>query len=85
MIHIASVSRRVANTDYAAYASSKAALYHLVEVVALEWAPMDVTVNAIGPATVAQPMSKSRIRVGINLRRHPPCPVRRAQRSLSSS
>ena len=56
MVHIASVSSQVVNPDYAAYASSKAALTHLVRVLALEWAPLGVTVNAIGPAVIMTPL-----------------------------
>ena len=56
MIHLASVSSQVVNPDYAAYASGKAALSHLIRVLALEWAPLGVTVNAIGPAVIATPL-----------------------------
>ncbi len=56
MVHIASVSSQVVNPDYAAYASSKAALSHLTRVLALEWAPLGVTVNAIGPAVIVTPL-----------------------------
>ncbi len=56
MVHIASVSSQVVNPDYAAYASSKAALSHLIRVLALEWAPLGVTVNAIGPAMIVTPL-----------------------------
>ena len=50
IVHFASVSSLVANTQYAAYSSSKAALAQLVRVLAREWAPRGITVNAIGPA-----------------------------------
>lgn len=50
IVHIASVSSFVANAEYAAYASSKAALTQLVRVLAREWAPRNILVNAIGPA-----------------------------------
>jgi NAD(P)-dependent dehydrogenase (short-subunit alcohol dehydrogenase family) len=50
IVHLSSVSSQVSNERYAAYASSKAALSHLVRVLAREWAPAGVTVNAIGPA-----------------------------------
>lgn len=54
---IASVSSAVANPNYAAYATSKAALAQLVRVLAVEWAQHQVTVNAIGPAVIPTPMS----------------------------
>ena len=50
IVHFASVSSLVANVNYAAYATSKAALSQLVRVLAREWAPIGITVNAIGPA-----------------------------------
>lgn len=58
IVHLASVSSQVANAQYAAYASSKAALSQLVRVLAREWAPRKITVNAIGPAMTATPMSE---------------------------
>lgn len=50
IIHIASVSSYVANAEYAAYASSKAALAQMVKVLGREWAARNILVNAIGPA-----------------------------------
>ena len=50
IVHFASVSSQVANRNYAAYATSKAALSQMVRVLAREWAPEGITVNAIGPA-----------------------------------
>jgi NAD(P)-dependent dehydrogenase (short-subunit alcohol dehydrogenase family) len=59
IVHFASVSSLVANVDYAAYATSKAALVQLVRVLAREWAPRAVTVNAIGPAMTETGMTKT--------------------------
>ena len=58
IVHIASVSSFVANAEYAAYASSKAALAQLVRVLAREWAPKNITVNAIGPALIKTPLTE---------------------------
>jgi NAD(P)-dependent dehydrogenase (short-subunit alcohol dehydrogenase family) len=52
------VSSLVANLDYAAYATSKAALSQLVRVLAREWAPRGITVNAIGPAMTETGMTQ---------------------------
>jgi NAD(P)-dependent dehydrogenase (short-subunit alcohol dehydrogenase family) len=59
IIHFASVSSSVANVNYAAYATSKAALSQLVRVLAREWAPNGITVNAIGPAMTETGMTGS--------------------------
>lgn len=58
IVHLASVSSQVANSQYAAYASSKAALSQLVRVLAREWAPQNITVNAIGPAMTETPLTE---------------------------
>jgi NAD(P)-dependent dehydrogenase (short-subunit alcohol dehydrogenase family) len=58
IVTLASVSSAVANPRYAAYAASKAAVAHLTRVLAVEWAPLGVTVNAIGPAVIPTPLSQ---------------------------
>ena len=57
VVTIASVSSQVANPNYAAYATSKAALMQLTRVLAVEWAEHQVAVNAIGPAVIPTPLS----------------------------
>ena len=49
VINISSIMGRVALPSQAAYASSKGAVEQLTKVLALEWAPHNVQVNAIGP------------------------------------
>ncbi|MEO0821328.1 MAG: SDR family oxidoreductase [Pseudomonadota bacterium] len=56
-VHLASVSSFVANPGYAAYASSKAGLSHLVRVLAREWARDGITVNALAPSMLEQGMA----------------------------
>jgi NAD(P)-dependent dehydrogenase (short-subunit alcohol dehydrogenase family) len=58
IVHLASVSSLVANLEYAAYASSKAGLAQLVRVLAREWAPNNILVNAIGPALTETPLTR---------------------------
>ncbi len=58
IIHLASVSSKVANSKYAAYSSSKAALSQLVQVLGREWAENKILINAIGPAMAENDMSK---------------------------
>ncbi|NYZ17127.1 SDR family oxidoreductase [Azospirillum sp. RWY-5-1] len=58
VITLASVSSAVANPAYAAYAASKAGVAHLTRVLAQEWAPRGVRVNAIGPAMTETAMTR---------------------------
>ncbi|MDH3447857.1 MAG: SDR family oxidoreductase [Gammaproteobacteria bacterium] len=58
IVHIASVSSFVANPEYAAYASSKAGLAQMVRVLAREWAPQNILVNALGPALTETPLTR---------------------------
>lgn len=58
IVTLASVSSAVANPRYAAYASSKAGVAHLTRVLAVEWAPFGITVNAIGPAAIPTPLAE---------------------------
>lgn len=58
IVTIASASSRVANPGYAAYAAAKAGVSQLTRVLALEWAPFGVTVNAIGPAMTPTPLTR---------------------------
>ena len=57
IIHLASVSSRVANPKYAAYSTSKAGLSQLIKILALEWAEYGITVNGIGPAMTPTPLT----------------------------
>lgn len=59
IVHFASVSSLVANKNYAAYSTSKAALSQLVKVLAREWAGDGITVNTIGPAMTETGMTGS--------------------------
>ncbi len=61
IVHVASVSSLVANRNYAAYASSKAALAQLVRVLAREWAERGIRVNALGPAMTDTPLTQQHL------------------------
>lgn len=58
ILHLASVSSFVSNRNYAAYTASKAGLSQLIRVLAREWAPHNVLVNAIGPSMAATDMTR---------------------------
>ncbi|MGH9035877.1 MAG: SDR family NAD(P)-dependent oxidoreductase [Acidimicrobiia bacterium] len=53
VINIGSNFGIVAAPDYAVYCASKAAIHQFTRVLALEWAPFNVQVNAIAPGYVA--------------------------------
>jgi NAD(P)-dependent dehydrogenase (short-subunit alcohol dehydrogenase family) len=57
IVNLSSVSSLVVNPGYSAYATSKAAVSQLTRVLALEWAPYKLRVNAIGPAMTLTPMT----------------------------
>ena len=59
IINISSNYATMATVEGAAYNSSKAALNMLTKVLALEWAPYNVGVNAIGPGWFETEMSKA--------------------------
>lgn len=52
IINISSTASEVARPGVAHYCSSKAALKMLTQVLALEWAPYGIRVNALGPGLV---------------------------------
>jgi NAD(P)-dependent dehydrogenase (short-subunit alcohol dehydrogenase family) len=62
IVHLSSVSATVANVNYVSYATSKAALDQMVRVLAREWAPLNIRVNAIGPALIETPLTADYLR-----------------------
>lgn len=58
MINMSSILGLVAMPNQAAYASSKGAVIQLTKVLALEWAPFNVQVNAIAPAHFDTPLTR---------------------------
>ena len=67
ILHIAFVSSFVANQNYAAYASSKAAISHLIRVLAREWAPRNIRVNALHPGVIDTEMGQKTIDTGARM------------------
>ena len=60
IINIASVRGLVAESYYAAYDSSKAAMKMLTKALALEWAKYNINVNGIGPGWFITELTQSR-------------------------
>ena len=58
IVNLSSVSSKLVNFGYSAYATSKAAISQLTRVLALEWAPHNLRVNSIGPAMTRTPMTE---------------------------
>jgi 2-deoxy-D-gluconate 3-dehydrogenase len=58
IINIASQIGEVGFYKRAAYAASKGGLVHLSKVLALEWAPLGIRVNCVGPTFVDTPLAR---------------------------
>ncbi|WP_411375025.1 SDR family NAD(P)-dependent oxidoreductase [Arthrobacter sp. MPF02] len=59
VVNIASQAGIVAIEERAAYGTSKAGLIHLTKVLALEWAPKGIRVNAVAPTFVRTELTAS--------------------------
>lgn len=59
IVNIASQGGVVGYYKRAAYCSSKAGVVNLTRVLALEWAPYHINVNAIGPTFILTPLTQS--------------------------
>lgn len=57
VINLGSVSSRVGNPEYAAYAASKGGVAQLTRALGAEWCRHGVLVNAIGPAFTDTPLT----------------------------
>ena len=61
MVFVSSVSGLLAHADHAPYAASKGGLNQLVRVMAREWAPHGVTVNAVAPGYIETDLTKEHL------------------------
>ena len=57
IINIASQNGVIGYYNRAAYCSSKAGVVNLTRVLAIEWAPFQINVNAIGPTFIRTPLT----------------------------
>lgn len=67
LINIASIFGLVGGPRRAAYSSSKAALVNLTRVLAYEWQPYGIRVNAVAPTFVRTPMTSKLIEEGLDV------------------
>lgn len=58
VINISAQSGVVGTPDHAAYCASKGGLNALTRVLAIEWGPRGVTVNAVAPTVILTPMGE---------------------------
>ena len=56
IVNIASVSGMIGNSGRVAYGASKAGVLQATRVMAIEWAPLGLRVNAIAPGPVETPL-----------------------------
>ncbi len=59
IVNIASQNGVVGYYKRAAYCSSKAGVVNLTRVLAVEWAPYQITVNAVGPTFILTPLTQA--------------------------
>jgi gluconate 5-dehydrogenase len=57
LVFLSSVSGLLAHKLHAPYAATKGAINQMMRVMAAEWAPYNVTVNAIGPGYIETPLT----------------------------
>jgi len=58
IVNLASQASVIALERHVAYCASKAALVSMTQVLALEWAPLGITVNAVSPTVVETELGK---------------------------
>lgn len=71
IVQLASIAAFEGMPYGAGYAASKAALLSLTRTMALEWAPMNLRVNAVAPGTVSVPRSSAKADLEIERRAIP--------------
>jgi len=55
MVCVSSVGAMQSTPNHASYGAAKAGMIHLVRIMAVEWAPHNIRVNAVAPGSIATP------------------------------
>lgn len=58
IIHISSQMGQVGGVDRAVYCASKHALEGMIKAMAIEWGPLGIRINAIGPTFIRTPLTE---------------------------
>ena len=66
MVFVSSVSGLLAHANHAPYAATKGGMNQLLRVMAREWAPFGVTVNAVAPGYIETDLTKAYLDTGNN-------------------
>jgi NAD(P)-dependent dehydrogenase (short-subunit alcohol dehydrogenase family) len=66
MVYVSSVSGLLAHAHHAPYAATKGGMNQLLRVMAREWAPYGVTVNAVAPGYIETDLTKAYLDKGSN-------------------
>jgi gluconate 5-dehydrogenase len=66
MVFVSSVSGLLAHSNHAPYAATKGGMNQLLRVMAREWAPHGVTVNAVAPGYIETDLTKNYLDKGNN-------------------
>ncbi|WP_217165480.1 SDR family NAD(P)-dependent oxidoreductase [Streptomyces sp. AC512_CC834] len=61
LVYLSSVSGRLAHRDHAPYAATKGGVNQLMRVMAREWAPHGVTVNAVAPGYTETDLTRAHL------------------------
>jgi gluconate 5-dehydrogenase len=64
MVFVSSVSGLLAHPDHAPYAATKGGMNQLLRVMAREWAPHGVTVNAVAPGYIETDLTRAYLDTG---------------------
>ncbi len=66
MVFVSSVSGLLAHANHAPYAATKGGMNQMLRVMAREWAPCGVTVNAVAPGYIETDLTKAYLDTGNN-------------------